>query len=194
MQSFILAAIAAVGFAGTCDAQNNSQNQDTRFRSAMQNEQNYNRDIVVQETQRAFRENLEQAMDAFARHDYATARRLWQVAADAGLPFAEYSLGRLCQQGRGGPKDTVQAVKLFHKAAEAKFGPAEFSLGMIYLTGAGEAKDDQVGAKWVRRAADHHVAQAMFNLGVLYENGQGLPQDARLAADWYQKAATAGVK
>lgn len=194
MKRNLAAAILALTWATAAVAQSDSQSQDARFRAAMQTQQNYDRDIAVQEAQRAFRESLEQAKAAYARHDYATARRLWQGAADAGVPFAQFSLGRLCQQGLGEPKDMVQAVKWFHLAAEGKFAPAEFSLGMAYLSGTVEAQNDEAGAKWIRRAADHGFAQAMFNLGVLYENGQGVAKDARVAAEWYRKAATAGVK
>ncbi len=59
----------------------------------------------------------EDARDAYASGDYATALRLWRPLAEQGHADAQYSLGVMYSQGRGVPQDYVQAHMWFNLAA-----------------------------------------------------------------------------
>ena len=55
---------------------------------------------------------------AFERGDYATALREFRPLAKQGDPEAQVQLGGMYQDGRGVPRDYVEAARWFHKAAE----------------------------------------------------------------------------
>ena len=47
--------------------------------------------------------DLKAGLDAYNRGDYETAVYEFQPLADAGVPLAQYSMGKLCEEGRGVP-------------------------------------------------------------------------------------------
>ncbi len=55
---------------------------------------------------------------AFERGDYASAMRLFRLAANQGDPEAQISLGFMYAEGQGVPQDDAEAVRWYRKAAE----------------------------------------------------------------------------
>ncbi|KAI9348634.1 Sel1 repeat protein [Obelidium mucronatum] len=51
--------------------------------------------------------------------DLAAAANWFRLAADAGLPEAEYNLGVMYERGEGVETDLKEAKSLFERAAEA---------------------------------------------------------------------------
>jgi TPR repeat protein len=124
------------------------------------------------------------------------AVRLYRFAADRGHGAAQYNLGALYENGRGGlPKDEEEAARLYRLAADQGLALAQSRLGFFYVTGRGGLpKDDQKAARLSRLAADQGVGDAQESLGLLYEGGRGgLSKDDHKAARLYKLAADQGV-
>jgi hypothetical protein len=96
--------------------------------------------------------------------------RLYKLAVDQGNAYAQYHLGKMYENGRGGlPKDDREAARLYELAAD------QGAVGLYKL------------------AADQGHASAQYYLGVMYENGHGgLPKDDREAVRLYKLAADQG--
>jgi len=73
--------------------------------------------LVCAAVRPAFAGPFEDGLAAYDRDDYATALRLWRPLADAGDATAQYNLGIMYRNGRGVPKDYVQAHMWFNLAA-----------------------------------------------------------------------------
>jgi uncharacterized protein len=100
-----------------------------------------------------------------------------------------YNLGIAYANGRGVPKDYVEAVKWVRKAAEQNDVPAQSVLGICYFKGQGVKKDYTEAVKWFRKAAEQNDVRAQNNLGFSYERGLGVAKDYVEAVKWYRKAA-----
>ena len=57
-------------------------------------------------------------LDAWSRHDYVVAYRIWRPLAEQGDVNAQLMLGLLYVDGDGVPLDEVEATYWFRKAAE----------------------------------------------------------------------------
>jgi hypothetical protein len=81
--------------------------------------------------------------------DDREAVRLCQLAADQGDAVAQFNLGRLYEEGRGGlPKDDREAVRLYQLAAAQRNRMAQVYLGISYHLGRGGLpKDDREAAR-----------------------------------------------
>ncbi len=56
-------------------------------------------------------------MEAYDNGDYATALKEWRTLAEQGDAIAQYNLGLMYANGRGVPRDYVQARMWFNLAA-----------------------------------------------------------------------------
>ena len=112
--------------------------------------------------------------------------------ANKGNSEVQLRLGVIYYNGRGVPRDFIQAMKYYRLAADQGDELAQFNLGLMYLDGEGVPKDDVEAAKWFRLAADQGFARAQRNLGYMYRDGLGVPQDFVQAHMWTNLAATQG--
>ena len=120
---------------------------------------------------------FEDAVDAHARGDYATALRLIRPLANDGDASAKFNLGLKYTIGQGVQQDNAAAALWFRKTAEQGYAPAQSNLGSLYLYGRSVTQDDNEAVMWFRRAADQGDAVAEFLLGNQYASGKGVPQD-----------------
>lgn len=119
----------------------------------------------------------------------------YRNAAEQGVASAQYSLGRMYEQGRGVEQDDQQATIWYRKAAEQGDVAAQNSLGRMYEKSLGGEIDFQQAAVWYlwyRKAAEQGDAEAQYNLGAMYNKGQGVPQDYQQAYAWSSVAAVSG--
>ena len=75
------------------------------------------------------------------RGDYATAARLYRLAAEQGLAEAQNNLGALYGDGKGVPQDYTEAVKWYRLSAEQGLAEAQNKLGALYGDGKGVPQD-----------------------------------------------------
>jgi hypothetical protein len=112
--------------------------------------------------------------------------------AERGDAKAQFDLGDTYAQGRGIPRDDVQAGRWLRKAAGQGNADAANDLGVLYETGRGVTRDPVQAAAWYRQAANNGLAIAQNNLGRFYAAGAGLTQDFAAAKTWFDKAAAQG--
>lgn len=109
-------------------------------------------------------------------------------AAEAGLDYAQYTLGKLYRDGGLVEQDTTQAVVWFSQAAEQGNQYAMYALGKLYL----EVDDPTAARRWFQQSADLGNQYAQYALGKLYLLGQEVPQDRETAVYWFTQAAEQG--
>ena len=73
--------------------------------------------------------------------DYRAALKWFSLAAEQGVPIAQYMLGFMYDTGRGVPQDDKAAVKWYTLAAEQGFAKAQSNLGLMYGKGQGVTLD-----------------------------------------------------
>jgi len=113
-----------------------------------------------------------------------------EMAAQQGLPKAQYLFGLHLSQGRRGAGSVAQATQWWDKAARNGSVEAATALGAAYLAGEGVLRDAKSALHWIRIAADAGDAKAQWNLGGMYISGAGgLPPDIKQAFAWCHLAA-----
>ena len=132
-----------------------------------------------------------------AGHDYQLQGRffpiiLYSIAANRGVPDAQFRVGYFYEHGDYLPKNLVEMERWYRRAAKNGSVDAQYHLGLLYEAGTGVPQNYTEAADWYRRAAIHGNLDAQFNLGVLYERGLGVPKDEVEASRWYAKLAEVG--
>ncbi|NQT16223.1 MAG: SEL1-like repeat protein [Planctomycetes bacterium] len=119
----------------------------------------------------------------------------WRRAAEAGVPSAQWLVGRCCflalgaAQGRPGAENYQEAVAWYRKAAEQEYAPAQNALGFCRDRGLGVPQGIAEAVGWYRKAAEHGFPSAQCSLAFCYASGRGVKKDRRKAMAWYRKAA-----
>ena len=72
------------------------------------------------------------------------ARADWRVRAEAGEAAAQFTLGVMYYEGKGGPQDFVEAAAWFRQAAEQGHAGAQLNLGSMYSFGFGDLPQDDI--------------------------------------------------
>ncbi len=126
--------------------------------------------------------------------DDAAALSRYHKAADQGNARAQYNLGLMYENGRGGlPKDDRAALIWYRRSADQGNASAQCNIGFMYEKGRYLFQDDHAALTWYQKAADQGYARAQGVLGIFHERGRGgLPRDDAAAASWYCKAAEQG--
>jgi uncharacterized caspase-like protein len=133
-------------------------------------------DAIAQYPQVA-RFTFEAGRVAYARKDYAEARRLYEKAAAAGYTIAMNNIGALYEGGAGVARNYDEAARWYAKAAAAGEPIAMVDLGWQYETGHGVKKDYAEARRLYETAVKAGVPAAMNNLGLMYLYGKGVPRD-----------------
>lgn len=109
-------------------------------------------------------------------------------AAEAGLDYAQYTLGKLYRDGESVGHDMTRAVIWFSQAAEQGNMYAMYALGKLHL----EADNPAAALCWFRRSAElgNHFAQ--YRLGKLLLHDDGVQKDAAEAVHWLTESAEHG--
>lgn len=108
------------------------------------------------------------------------------------IASAQYYLGIMFRNGKGGKQNYADAVKWFEKAAGVGHKESEYCLGRAYYTGDGIEQNFGLAVSWYRKAAEQGYADAQNIIGDAYRDGNGVGQDYRQALEWYRKAADQG--
>jgi hypothetical protein len=114
------------------------------------------------------------------------------MAAEAGLPNAQYTMGDVLLRGKGVEKDESAAVGWYEKASGQGHAEARFKLAALYYAGIGVAKNIPKSLALYRASADAGHPEALTTMGVFYFNGRVFKKSEVKARDWWLKAAYAG--
>jgi localization factor PodJL len=129
---------------------------------------------------------------ALERGDLALGAGMIRRAASAGLPPAQYRLGKLHERGEGVPRDANEARVWTERAAQGGNTKAMHDLAHLYAEGEGAPQSYATSVEWFRKAADAGLLDSQFNLGVLYEQGLGVTPNLNEALYWFEVSARAG--
>jgi TPR repeat protein len=88
----------------------------------------------------------------------------YRLAADAGVPSAQFKLANAYAAGSGVSRDLGQALAWYGRAARQGLSEAQLALGVLTMGGAGGAADPVEGYKWLLLAdrsgnADAHMVR-----------------------------------
>ena len=139
-------------------------------------------------------QGYDEGMRAYNAGDLAKALEIWGPVAENGDAVAQYSLGKLLENGGAGvPRDEVAAAKWYQRSASQGIPAAQNNLGLMYAQGRGVPQDVARAAKFWRDAGakDHLIAQ--FNLGLAYFRGEGVAEDRVEALRWFRRAGELGL-
>jgi len=125
--------------------------------------------------------------------DDAKALHWFELAAQQGVPWAEYETATMYINGEGTAPDATRAMMWYRAAARDGVMVANYDIGYAYLNGEGVAKDPLEAAKWFRIAADGGERRAQYFLGLMYRDGIGVPQDYPQALKLLRAAAAQRV-
>lgn len=120
--------------------------------------------------------------------DRAEGDRLMGMAADAGNPAAQNSMGYAAEQ-RG---DLAGAAQWYRKAANQNHTYGLFNLGLLYRFGRGIPADPAQAHQLLLAAANGGDADAMFQVADMLADGEGVSKDLAAAREWFRRAALLG--
>jgi TPR repeat protein/V8-like Glu-specific endopeptidase len=136
------------------------------------------------------------------------ARRLYQLAAEAGYAPAQYELGVIYNndyvnsvnsQAPSSRQAKDAMLRWWRAAAEQDNIEALYGLGRFIEAEAFKTENTAEKSalyaeafRYMRRAAQLGNANALASIGNLYRDGKGVPKDDNLALDYYQQALAAG--
>ena len=109
-------------------------------------------------------------------------------AAEAGLDYAQYALGKLYRDGGPGEQDPVKAVIWFSQAAEQDNQYAMYALGKLHQ----ELENLPAALRWHHRAAQLGNQYAQYRLAKLLLSGDGITKDVEGAVHWLTESARQG--
>lgn len=139
-------------------------------------------------------QSYDDGMRAYDAGDFAKALEIWGPVAENGDAVAQYSLGKLLENGGAGlPRDPIAAAKWYQRSASQGVAAAQNNLGLMYAQGRGVPQDVARAARFWRDAGvkDHVIAQ--FNLGLAYFRGEGVAEDRGVALRWFRRASELGL-
>jgi TPR repeat protein len=122
--------------------------------------------------------------------DTSIAVKFYHLAADQGLPEAQYNLALHYL----GTQDEAKAAQWFGRAAEAGHTLAQTQYAYCLFNGLGLPTDLAKAAEWYRKAAEKGEVNAQYSLGLCYEQGYGVIPDFNAARHWLKLAALQDCK
>src|SRR5262245_5096499 len=121
--------------------------------------------------------NTKPAVDTSQNERAVAQAKELRKSAEAGDASAQYRLGLLYGEGKGIPRDSLQAKEWVEMAAMQGHPGAQLHLGTLYLEGNGAPQSGQMALVWFGRAAEQDNGLACAKLGGMYARGRGVLQD-----------------
>jgi V8-like Glu-specific endopeptidase len=137
---------------------------------------------------------LDDAVAAARRGEYAAALKRLSPLAEKGDARAQFDIGFMHAYGWGLPRDPAAALAWYDKAAGQGLAVAQHFLGLAFLNGEGVKPNDQEAARWFSRAAAQGFAQSQYLFGLMLLDGRGVQPDAVQGYAWIVMAGQGGVR
>jgi len=138
--------------------------------------------------------NLDEAVAAAHRAEYATALRQLSPLAEQGDARAQFDIGFMHAYGWGVSRNPAEAMIWYRKAADQGLPLAQHFLGLAYVNGEGVRSDDAEAARWFARAAAQGFPQSQYMLGLLNVDGRGVAKNLTQGYAWLVIAGQGGVR
>ncbi len=119
--------------------------------------------------------------------------KLYREAADQGLSWAQYNLGRMYDEGEEVARDYPEALVWYGKAADQGDAYAQCGLGEMYAKGRGIAQDNVQAHKWFilcaagAKGMERENAVKSRNAIARKMTPQQIAEAQRLAREWKPK-------
>jgi V8-like Glu-specific endopeptidase len=149
--------------------------------------------LLLSLTDSARAAQLDDAVAAAHRGEYAVAIQLIFPMADKGDARAQFNIGYMYANGWGVQRDLAEAIKWYRRAAEQGLEIAQHSLGVAYFNGEGIARDNAEAARWFKRAAEQGFSRSQYMLGTMYLDGRGVPKNLVQGYAWVVLAGRRGA-
>ncbi|WP_230531316.1 hypothetical protein [Microvirga roseola] len=124
--------------------------------------------------------------------DMTLALRLFERAAQAGLPPAQERLAMIYDKGAGVPRDAKLAATWYERAAQGGNIRSMHNLATLLASGALGKPDYAAAMRWFGEAAAGGWRDSQFNMGVLLARGAGGVKNLAEAFTWFALAARQG--
>ena len=107
--------------------------------------------------------------------------------AEAGDPDAQYEMGCLFYEGRGGVRrDYSEAFRWYMKAAAQGHNSGLCDAGYCHRNGHGVEQDFAAAFRLYMKAAQQGCPTGAYWVAHAYEHGEGVPADIAQAVRWYE--------
>jgi TPR repeat protein len=124
------------------------------------------------------------------KRDEAQAAKWYQLAAEQGVPEAQFQYALMLIDGRFVPKDAKGAYALMQAAAEAGNALAQFNFAQLLIQREPGTSGMNKAVAYYQRAADAGLADAQYAMSQVYANGAGgKKRDEVEARRWLTLAA-----
>jgi localization factor PodJL len=120
------------------------------------------------------------------------AVRLFERAAQAGLPPAQERLAMMHDKGITVPRDPKLAMTWYERAAQGGNIRAMHNLATLLASGSAGKPDYAAALRWYSEAAEAGLRDSQFNMGILLARGVGAKPDPARAYKWFALAAAQG--
>ncbi len=130
----------------------------------------------------------------FTQKKYDEGIRYFRLAAEAGDPTGQTSLGIAHYYGWGVSRDIAEARRWLTKATDQDYAGGFVGLGLIFEEGRAGPADYSKAAEQFRKGADLGDPVAASLLARSYEHGRGVPTDPQRAGDLYVTALQGGIE
>jgi V8-like Glu-specific endopeptidase len=137
---------------------------------------------------------LDEAVAAAHRGEYATALRRLSPLAEKGDARAEFDIGFMHAYGWGVPRNPTEAIAWYRKAADQGLPVAQHFLGLASVNGEGVRPDEAEAARWFARAAAQGFSQSQYMLGLMTLDGRGAAKDPAQGYALMVMAGQGGVR
>lgn len=126
---------------------------------------------------------------------YSALLPLCRSAVQAGLPRAQFFLGRMYELALGVLQDYGEALRLYKLAADQGYALALTNLAALCKQGQGCARDETAAMKYYLKALELAPDNPVFiyNVALMYFEGRGAPKNPRKALEMFKEAAWAGL-
>ena len=128
---------------------------------------------VVQSVEGGIKEGL----DAYNKHDYATALKEFRPLAERGYVKAQNNLAKMYRIGQGVPRNYKKAAKWYRRSSYHGDANGQFALAEMYFKGQGVFKNYRKAVVLLRKAAEQGHSESQNILGVMYIIGYGVLRD-----------------
>ena len=132
---------------------------------------------------------MKEGVDAYNRHDYATALKEFKLLALRENVKAQNNLGKMYSKGQGVPRDYKEAAKWYRRAVYHGDAAGQLALAEMYFKGQGVFKNYRKAVVLLRKAAEQGHSESQNILGVMYIKGYGVLRDKVQAYMWFNLAS-----
>lgn len=129
--------------------------------------------------------DVEKAIAAYQRRDYATAFAEFSIAAGKDDAFSQNVLGTMYAQGHGVERNYKLAMDWFFKAQALGSTEAMSNLAKMYESGLGVPQNNMAALQYYGDAARAGFQPAITRMIEIYSRGElGVTPDLRVVLDW----------